>query len=156
MSVEPFIPVFFSDEATSKVRDLMLEEGNPNLVLRVFVSGGGCAGFQYGFAFEESSAGGELLAGEDPATGEELVAGEDMVIERDGVRVLIDPVSLQYLAGARIDYEEDLDGSRFVIKNPNAKSTCGCGSSFTTADNGGTNGNPIDGTSCSPGAAVHR
>ena len=144
MSVEPFIPVFFSDEATSKVRDLMLEEGNPNLVLRVFVSGGGCAGFQYGFAFEESSA------------GEVLLAGEDMVIERDGVRVLIDPVSLQYLAGARIDYEEDLDGSRFVSKNPNAKSTCGCGSSFTTADNGGTNGNPTDGTSCSPGAAVHR
>ncbi len=112
-------PVLFSDNAVAKVRDLIAEEGNPNLHLRVYVSGGGCSGFQYGFAFEEA-------AGES-----------DIVLERDGVRVLIDPVSLQYLSGAQVDFQEGLEGSRFVIKNPNAKSTCGCGSSFSTADNAG-------------------
>ena len=138
MSADPPSPMLFSDDATSKVRDLILEEGNPNLMLRVYVSGGGCSGFQYGFAFEESSA------------------GEDLVIEKDDVRVLIDPISLQYLSGAQVDFKDGADSSRFVIKNPNAKSTCGCGSSFSTADNGETNGHPADGKSCAPGAAVHR
>jgi iron-sulfur cluster insertion protein len=138
MSADPPSPVLFSDDATSKVRDLILEEGNPNLMLRVYVSGGGCSGFQYGFAFEEASA------------------GEDLVIEKDGVRVLIDPVSLQYLSGAQVDFQDGADGSRFVIKNPNAKSTCGCGSSFSTADIGETNGNSVDGKSCASGAAVDR
>lgn len=112
-------PISFSDNAASKVRDLIDEEGNPNLQLRIYVSGGGCSGFQYGFAFEES-------------------AGEaDIVVEKLGVRVLIDPVSLQYLAGAEVDFQDGLDGSRFVIKNPNAKSTCGCGSSFSMGEGGG-------------------
>jgi iron-sulfur cluster insertion protein len=112
--------VLFSDNAVAKVRELIAEEGNPNLQLRVYVSGGGCSGFQYGFAFEESAGDGDIR------------------IERDGVRVLIDPVSLQYLNGAQVDFQDGLDGSRFVIKNPNAKSTCGCGSSFSTAEGGGT------------------
>jgi len=116
-SVPP--PVLFSDSAVAKVRELITEEGNPDLQLRVYVSGGGCSGFQYGFAFEEA-------AGES-----------DLIVEREGVRVLIDPVSLQYLSGAQIDFQDGLDGSRFVIRNPNAKSTCGCGSSFSTAENAG-------------------
>ena len=136
MSADPPSPMLFSDDATSKVRNLILEEGNPNLMLRVYVSGGGCSGFQYGFAFEESSA------------------GEDLVIEKDDVRVLIDPISLQYLSGAQVDFQDGADGSRFVIKNPNAKSTCGCGSSFSTADTGDTNGNSTNGKSCSSSAAV--
>jgi iron-sulfur cluster insertion protein len=138
MSASAPSPIVFSDNATSKVRDLINEEGNPNLQLRVYVSGGGCSGFQYGFAFEESSA------------------SEDIVIENQGVRVLIDPVSLQYLHGAEVDFQDGLDGSRFIIKNPNAKSTCGCGSSFSTAENGDTNGNPANGKSCSSGPAVHQ
>lgn len=138
MTVDSPIAVLFSDEAASKVRDLIIEEGNPNLMLRVSVSGGGCSGFQYGFAFEEQSE------------------GEDLVIEKDGVRVLIDPISLQYLRGAHIDFQEGADGSRFVIKNPNAKSTCGCGSSFSTADNGNSNGNSADGKSCASRTPVDR
>ncbi len=138
MSASPPTPIVFSDNATSKVRDLITEEGNPNLQLRIYVSGGGCSGFQYGFAFEESSA------------------GEDIVIDNQGVRVLIDPVSLQYLNGAEVDFQDGLDGSRFIIKNPNAKSTCGCGSSFSTAENGDTNDNPANGKSCSSGPAVHQ
>jgi iron-sulfur cluster insertion protein len=112
-------PVVFTENAVAKVRELIAEEGNPNLQLRVYVSGGGCSGFQYGFAFEEAAGDG------------------DFQIERDGVRVLIDPVSLQYLSGASVDFQDGLDGSRFVIKNPNAKSTCGCGSSFSTAEGTG-------------------
>ncbi len=138
MFASPPTPIVFSDNATSKVRDLITEEGNPNLQLRIYVSGGGCSGFQYGFAFEESSA------------------GEDIVIDNQGVRVLIDPVSLQYLNGAEVDFQDGLDGSRFIIKNPNAKSTCGCGSSFSTAENGDTNDNPANGKSCSSGPAVHQ
>jgi iron-sulfur cluster insertion protein len=115
----PSPPVIFSDSAVAKVRDLISEEGNPNLKLRIYVSGGGCSGFQYGFAFEE-------------AVGE-----GDVVMERLGVHVLIDPVSLQYLNGAEVDFQDGLDGSRFVIRNPNAKSTCGCGSSFSMAESGG-------------------
>ncbi|MEK6591453.1 MAG: iron-sulfur cluster insertion protein ErpA [Pseudomonadota bacterium] len=108
------IPIVFSDSAAAKVKALIVEEGNPNLQLRVFVSGGGCSGFQYGFTFEES------------------VTEGDTIIEKSGVKLLIDPMSFQYLGGAEIDYQEGLDGARFVIKNPNAKTTCGCGSSFST------------------------
>ena len=103
----------FTDAAANKVRDLVAEEGNPDLKLRVFVTGGGCSGFQYGFTFEE-------VAGDD-----------DTALEKNGVTLLVDPMSYQYLAGAEIDYAEDLHGSQFVIRNPNAQSTCGCGSSFS-------------------------
>lgn len=106
-------PLVFTDSAASKVKQLIDEEGNPDLKLRVFVSGGGCSGFQYGFTFDE-------VTNED-----------DTAVERNGVTLLIDPMSFQYLAGAEIDYQEGLEGSQFVIKNPNANSTCGCGSSFS-------------------------
>jgi iron-sulfur cluster insertion protein len=106
-------PVLFSDSAAAKVSELMAEEGNPNLKLRIYVTGGGCSGFSYGFAFDET-------AKED-----------DFLIEKNGVALLIDTMSLQYLTGAEIGYEDGLEGSRFVIKNPNATSTCGCGSSFS-------------------------
>jgi iron-sulfur cluster insertion protein len=106
-------PLLFTDDAANKVRELIQEEGNPDLKLRVFVTGGGCSGFQYGFTFDET-------ANED-----------DSVMEKNGVTLLIDPMSYQYLVGAEIDYTEGLEGSQFVIKNPNATSTCGCGSSFS-------------------------
>jgi iron-sulfur cluster insertion protein len=106
-------PLVFTEGAAKKVRDLIAEENNPALMLRVFVSGGGCSGFQYGFTFEE-------VANED-----------DTRVNKGGVTLLIDPVSFQYLAGAEIDYQEGLEGAQFVIKNPNAKTTCGCGSSFS-------------------------
>jgi len=106
------MPFIFTDNAVNKVKDLIAEEGNPDLKLRVFVSGGGCAGFQYGFTFDEEQ-------NED-----------DTVMEREGVVLLVDSMSYQYLVGAEIDYTEGLEGSQFVIKNPNATSTCGCGSSF--------------------------
>lgn len=106
-------PLIFTDSAANKVKELILEEGNPELKLRVFVTGGGCSGFQYGFTFDE-------VANED-----------DTVMEKNGVTLLIDPMSFQYLVGAEIDYTEGLQGSQFVIKNPNATSTCGCGSSFS-------------------------
>lgn len=106
-------PLMFSDSAASKVKELIIEEGNPELKLRVFVTGGGCSGFQYGFTFDE-------VANED-----------DTVMEKNGVTLLVDPMSYQYLVGAEIDYTEGLQGSQFVIKNPNATSTCGCGSSFS-------------------------
>jgi len=103
----------FSDAAATKVKELIEEEKNPALMLRVFVSGGGCSGFQYGFTFEES------------------VNEDDTRVEKNGVTLLIDPLSFQYLSGAEIDYQEGLEGAQFVIKNPNAKTTCGCGSSFS-------------------------
>jgi len=103
----------FTDSAASKVRELIEEEGNTALKLRVFVTGGGCSGFQYGFTFDEE------------------VADDDTMMEKNGVTLLIDPMSYQYLAGAEIDYTEGLEGSQFVIRNPNATSTCGCGSSFS-------------------------
>ena len=103
----------FSDRAASRVKELINEEGNPDLKLRVFISGGGCSGFQYGFSFEEAQA------------------EDDTVVENGGVQVLIDPMSYQYLMGAEIDYQEDIQGARFIIKNPNASTTCGCGSSFS-------------------------
>jgi iron-sulfur cluster insertion protein len=106
-------PLVFSDAAAVKVRELMVDEGSDDLMLRVFVSGGGCSGFQYGFTFDDA------------------VGDGDTVVENDGVRLLIDPMSVQYLMGAEIDYTEDLEGARFVIRNPNATTTCGCGSSFS-------------------------
>ncbi len=106
-------PLLFSDSAASKVKELIEEENNPDLKLRVFVSGGGCSGFQYGFTFEES------------------VDEGDTQVENGGVTLLIDPTSYQYLVGAEIDYTEGLEGAQFVIRNPNATTTCGCGSSFS-------------------------
>lgn len=106
-------PLVFTDNAAKKVKELIDEEGTPDLKLRVFVSGGGCSGFQYGFTFEDT------------------VNDDDTQVERDGVVLLIDPMSLQYLAGAEIDYQDSLQGSQFVIRNPNATTTCGCGSSFS-------------------------
>ena len=106
-------PLFLSDSAVAKVRELVEEEGNDDLKLRVFVTGGGCSGFQYGFSFDEAQD------------------DEDAVIEREGVSLLVDPMSYQYLVGATVDYQEGLQGSQFVVQNPNASSTCGCGSSFT-------------------------
>jgi iron-sulfur cluster insertion protein len=115
MNVATDMPVslVFTDSAASKVKSLIEEEGNPDLKLRVFVTGGGCSGFQYGFTFDE-------VTNED-----------DTVMEKAGVTLLIDPMSFQYLVGAEIDYQEGLEGAQFVIKNPNATSTCGCGSSFS-------------------------
>jgi iron-sulfur cluster insertion protein len=106
-------PLNFTDNAAAKVKSLIEEEGSADLKLRVFVSGGGCSGFQYGFTFDE-------VTNED-----------DTVVEKNGVTLLIDPMSFQYLVGAEIDYSEGLHGAQFVIKNPNATTTCGCGSSFS-------------------------
>lgn len=106
-------PFVFTDSAANKVRELIEEEGNPELKLRVFVTGGGCSGFQYGFTFDEDAA------------------EDDTVLNKNGVTLLVDPMSYQYLVGAEIDYSDGLEGSQFVIKNPNASSTCGCGSSFS-------------------------
>jgi iron-sulfur cluster assembly accessory protein len=116
MSVaETFDPtsLYVTERAMRKVRDLITEEENDELKLRVFVTGGGCSGFQYGFTFDE------------------LVAEDDTQVEKDGVVVLVDPMSYQYLAGAEVDYTEGLEGSRFIVTNPNATTTCGCGSSFS-------------------------
>ena len=106
-------PILFTDNAANKVKQLIEEEGNNELKLRVFVTGGGCSGFQYGFTFEET------------------VNDDDTPMQKNGVTLLIDPMSLQYLTGAEIDYQENAEGAQFVIKNPNATSTCGCGSSFS-------------------------
>ena len=106
-------PLVFTDSAASKVKELIEEEGNPGLKLRVFVTGGGCSGFQYGFTFDED------------------VNEDDTTMEKNGVTLLIDPMSYQYLVGVEIDFTEGLEGSQFVIRNPNATSTCGCGSSFS-------------------------
>ena len=106
-------PLIFTDAAATKVRTLVEEEENPELKLRVYVTGGGCSGFQYGFTFDEE------------------VAEDDTQVVNDGVMVLVDSMSIQYLNGAEIDYKEDLSGSQFVIRNPNASTTCGCGSSFS-------------------------
>ncbi len=106
-------PVIFTESAAAKVRELIAEEGDENLMLRVFISGGGCSGFQYGFTFDDT------------------INEGDTQVEKDGVTLLIDPMSFQYLAGAEIDYTEGLQGSQFVIRNPNAVTTCGCGSSFS-------------------------
>lgn len=106
-------PLIFTDSAATKVKTLIEEEGNDNLKLRVYVTGGGCSGFQYGFTFDES------------------INDGDTAVENNGVTLLIDPMSYQYMVGAEIDYKEDLEGAQFVIRNPNATTTCGCGSSFS-------------------------
>jgi iron-sulfur cluster insertion protein len=106
-------PLIFTDSAASKVKTLIEEEGNDNLKLRVYVTGGGCSGFQYGFTFDEN------------------INDGDTEVENQGVTLLIDPMSYQYMVGAEIDYKEDLEGAQFVIRNPNATTTCGCGSSFS-------------------------
>lgn len=102
-----------TDNAINKVKNLVEAESNDELKLRVFVTGGGCSGFSYGFTFDE------------------LVAEDDTLVEKDGVTALVDPMSYQYLVGAQVDYQEGLEGSRFVVSNPNADTTCGCGSSFS-------------------------
>lgn len=113
--VETFNPssINLSPRAIQKVRDLVEEEDNDQLKLRVFITGGGCSGFQYGFTFDE------------------IAADDDTALEKDGVTLLVDPMSMQYLAGSVVDYTEGLEGSRFVVNNPNATATCGCGSSFS-------------------------
>lgn len=105
--------LIFTDAAARKVQQLILEERNPDLKLRVYISGGGCSGFQYGFSFDEDQA------------------EDDMAIVNDGITLLVDPLSFQYLMGAEVDYSESLQGAQFVIRNPNASTTCGCGSSFS-------------------------
>ena len=105
--------IVFTDAAARKVQELVLEEGNPDLKLRVYISGGGCSGFQYGFSFDEEQA------------------EDDIAIVNDGVTLLVDPMSFQYLMGAEVDYSETLAGAQFTIRNPNANTTCGCGSSFS-------------------------
>ena len=105
--------LIFSVAAASKVKELIQDEGNEALMLRVFISGGGCSGFQYGFTFDEK------------------IGEGDTVIENEGVKLLVDPMSFQYLSGAEIDYSEGMEGAQFVIRNPNATTTCGCGSSFS-------------------------
>jgi iron-sulfur cluster insertion protein len=109
----PPAPLVFTDAAVAKVKELHAEENNPELNLRVFVQGGGCSGFQYGFTFDET------------------INDDDTTVDKGGVKLLIDPMSFQYLVGAEIDYKDDLEGAQFVIRNPNAVSTCGCGSSFS-------------------------
>lgn len=113
--IETFVPSLLqvTENAVNKVKSLVTEEGNDALKLRVFVTGGGCSGFQYGFSFDDD------------------VAEDDTVIDQDGISVLVDPLSYQYLVGAMVDYEEGLAGSRFVVSNPNASTTCGCGASFS-------------------------
>jgi iron-sulfur cluster insertion protein len=113
MTVETASPLVFTDAAASKVKTLIEEEKNDALMLRVFVTGGGCSGFQYGFTFDENEGDG------------------DTAVENGGVKLLIDPMSFQYMIGAEIDYTEGLEGAQFVIRNPNATTTCGCGSSFS-------------------------
>jgi iron-sulfur cluster insertion protein len=105
--------IVFTDAAARKVQELILEERNPDLKLRVYISGGGCSGFQYGFLFDEQRS------------------EDDIAVANDGVTLLVDPLSFQYLVGAEVDYSENLQGAQFVIRNPNAATTCGCGSSFS-------------------------
>jgi len=107
------LPLQFTEAAANKVKSLIADEENPNLKLRVYITGGGCSGFQYGFTFDDQ------------------INDGDMTIEKQGVALVVDPMSLQYLVGGAVDYSEGLEGSRFVVTNPNAKSTCGCGSSFS-------------------------
>ncbi|ERH64140.1 MULTISPECIES: iron-sulfur cluster insertion protein ErpA [Pantoea] len=107
------LPLQFTDAAAKKVKNLIADEENPALKLRVYITGGGCSGFQYGFTFDDQMNDG------------------DMTIEKQGVALVVDPMSLQYLVGGSVDYTEGLEGSRFIVTNPNAKTTCGCGSSFS-------------------------
>ena len=107
------VPLIFTDAAAKKVKSLIEGEDNPNLRLRVYITGGGCSGFQYGFTFDDQ------------------INDGDLTIENQNVGLVVDPMSLQYLIGGTVDYTEGLNGSRFVVQNPNASSTCGCGSSFS-------------------------
>ena len=107
------VPLIFTDAAAKKAKSLIEGEDNPNLRLRVYITGGGCSGFQYGFTFDDQ------------------INDGDLTIENQNVGLVVDPMSLQYLIGGTVDYTEGLDGSRFVVQNPNASSTCGCGSSFS-------------------------
>ncbi|AHF73363.1 putative iron binding protein from the HesB_IscA_SufA family [Candidatus Sodalis pierantonius str. SOPE] len=113
MSETAALPLQFTDSAASKVKNLIADEDNPNLKLRVYIIGGGCSGFQYGFTFDDK------------------VNEDDFTIEKQAVALVVDPMSLQYLVGGSVDYSEGLEGSRFIVTNPNAKTTCGCGSSFS-------------------------
>lgn len=113
MSDDVVVPLQFTEAAANKVKSLIADEENPDLKLRVYITGGGCSGFQYGFTFDDK------------------INDGDMTIEKQGVSLVVDPMSLQYLVGGSVDYTEGLEGSRFVVNNPNAKSTCGCGSSFS-------------------------
>ncbi|AKH88238.1 iron-sulfur cluster insertion protein ErpA [Edwardsiella tarda] len=113
MSDEMAVPLQFTDAAANKVKSLVADEDNPNLKLRVYITGGGCSGFQYGFTFDDK------------------INDGDMTIENQGVALVVDAMSLQYLVGGSVDYTEGLEGSRFIVNNPNAKTTCGCGSSFS-------------------------
>ena len=113
MSDDVALPLQFTEAAAIKVKSLIADENNPELKLRVYITGGGCSGFQYGFTFDDQ------------------INDGDMTIEKQGVALVVDPMSLQYLVGGAVDYTEGLEGSRFVVTNPNAKSTCGCGSSFS-------------------------
>lgn len=107
------LPLQFTDAAASKVKTLLADEDNTELKLRVYITGGGCSGFQYGFTFDDK------------------LNADDMTIDKQGVTLVVDPMSLQYLIGGSVDYTEGLEGSRFIVTNPNAKTTCGCGSSFS-------------------------
>lgn len=113
MSDDVALPLEFTEAAANKVKHLIADEDNPNLKLRVYITGGGCSGFQYGFTFDEN------------------VNDGDMTIENSGVTLVVDPMSLQYLIGGEVDYTEGLEGSRFFVNNPNATTTCGCGASFS-------------------------
>ena len=113
MSDDSAMPLQFTDAAAKKVKILIADEENPNLRLRVYITCGGCSGFQYGFTFDDA------------------INDGDMTIEKEGVALVVDPMSLQYLVGGCVDYTEGLEGSRFIVTNPNAKTTCGCGSSFS-------------------------
>ena len=113
LAVAPAVDVKFTDAAAKKVKCLIDEEKNPNLKLRLYISGGGCSGFQYGFSFDEN------------------VTEGDITVENGDVALVIDPMSIQYLMGSEVDYVENLEGSQFVVRNPNATTTCGCGSSFS-------------------------
>jgi iron-sulfur cluster insertion protein len=113
MTTENMATLEFSDQAAAKVRAMVSAEGDSNMLLRVYIEGGGCSGFQYGFEFDSE------------------VEEDDMIVENGDVKLVVDPLSIQYLAGGIVDFKDDLEGSRFVIDNPNARSTCGCGASFS-------------------------
>lgn len=121
----------FTDAAALKVKGLIDEEENSQLNLRVFITGGGCSGFQYGFTFDESINDDDFVIEKKVAEEEDDEGGDEGGTGTAIVKLLIDPMSFQYLQGADIDYREDINGSQFVIRNPNAKTTCGCGSSFS-------------------------
>ncbi|TBR38163.1 iron-sulfur cluster insertion protein ErpA [Marinomonas agarivorans] len=112
-TVQSANPFEFTQAAVMKLKNLIAEEENDRLMLRVYVTGGGCSGFQYGFTFDED------------------LQEDDTAVEREGVKMVVDPMSFQYLVGSEVDYQEGLEGSRFTVKNPNATTTCGCGASFS-------------------------